>query len=479
MRVAPHAHPRTPWGRRCQCVRRVASRWSPHRSTHARGLGPALQDSCWSPPQRMMLRRQQQQTVDCAPQTRACRGHRPACTARSRRDTRTPADSQATGAHFVVLHLGNAALDGRLASAPQLRIGHCVRVRVRARHREHRPAAALVRAAHVADPLAHVLVAVRLGRLRVAVDQLRELRQVHHHQRDGARREEHAVRARVHRLPPKVEHRHAQLRVRLQPGVPLLAQDLQQLRAALGLDALAGGEQEHEAGLAGLALAHHRQLHAVARLRAPLVQRAHVPRRGLRALGHHLARGRDQVVVAAEPQLLQVGQGADGRGDARQATVVEVERMDGAVGGHEGVDERRRAHVAQRGVVAHAQHLQAGQRAQRLLRQRARPARAHAVVRGRQRRRALVAQRVGAEVELCEGAAHAGRQHARPQRRANPPALGCPQLNRDRRTAIRIQGQRAQAVAVCQRVAQPPHRRLVTQRTVPDDDCLQRGALLA
>eukprot|EP00958_Prasinococcus_capsulatus_P017802 scaffold2044_cov202-Prasinococcus_capsulatus_cf.AAC.8 len=248
--------------------------------------------------------------------------------------------------YLILLHARYARLHG-LHALLQHRFVAIECVRVRARHRKHRRAAACVRAAHVAYQVAHVLVAVVRGLLlrglllRSFPQRDRNLRQVHHHQRDGARREEHAVRAHVLGLPRK---------------------DLQLLRVDLALDALAGGEHVHEAGLAGLALAHHRQLHAVARLRA-LVQRAHVPQHGRIALAHHLARGRDQVAVVAEPQLLQVGQGADGRGDARQATAPQRELTQGGLAGRaqEGVDERRHVRVAQLRVAVEPQLLQVGQ----------------------------------------------------------------------------------------------------------------------
>eukprot|EP00958_Prasinococcus_capsulatus_P025729 scaffold4423_cov344-Prasinococcus_capsulatus_cf.AAC.5 len=89
-----------------------------------------------------------------------------------------------------------------------------------------------------------------------------------------------------------------------------------------------------------------------------------------------------QLRVVVEPHHAQVWQGADGLGDARKATLRQTELQNGG-GGH-GVEERRRALLTQRGVVAQAEHLQAGQRAQRL-RHHARRARAH---HGSKRRRA-------------------------------------------------------------------------------------------
>eukprot|EP00958_Prasinococcus_capsulatus_P025310 scaffold4215_cov551-Prasinococcus_capsulatus_cf.AAC.2 len=279
-------------------------------------------------------------------------------------------------------------------------------------HREHRRAAALVRDAHTLriQLPSTALVAVVRGLLLPSLPQRgHHLRQAHHHRCDGARRHEHAARTRAA----------AQSRTpsRAAPGAPpaLAAQDVQHLHA------LGDSTREHEAGPAGLVLARRRK-----------PGRAHVLRRNVGALQRHLGRGRDQAVaavdlhvvdgqgadgrgearqaavaeaeldegghgggaqegvderrhalvaqlrVAVEPHHRQPRQGADARGDARQATAGEVEPLECAVAG-QGVDERRRALVAQRAVVVHAEHLQAGHRGQRP-RQRARPARPQAAV---------------------------------------------------------------------------------------------------
>eukprot|EP00958_Prasinococcus_capsulatus_P026488 scaffold4849_cov202-Prasinococcus_capsulatus_cf.AAC.5 len=215
------------------------------------------------------------------------------------------------------------------------------------------------------------------------------------------------------------------LRVALQPRPP--PHHVHQRRALVDGQRPAH-QRAQQAGLARLRLARRHQLHAVARLRALLVQRAHVPRRGLSAIVHHLARGRDQAGVVAEVQLLQVGQGADARGGARQATVLQPERTHGGLAGgaQEGVDERRRALVAQLRVVVEQQPLQVGQGADARgdARQATVPQREplDGAVAGQgvnERRRALLAQRGVVGHGEPHQAGHRGqrlRQRARPAR---------------------------------------------------------------